>query len=419
MRIAVIGSGISGLAAAWLLRREHDIVLFEKRHRLGGHANTVVHRDPEGRDLALDTGFLVYNESTYPLLTRLLARLSVETRASDMSFGVSCERPDVEYAVSTLRSILAQPENAVRPWFYGFLSDLTRFGRRGREVLHTAPDPAATVADFVARERLGEAFEKLYLLPMVAAIWSSGTHLVRDFPRDALLQFFDNHGLLSINDRPQWRTVVNGSRSYVDRIAQDLAGRIRLGVGVEAVERTPSEVAVHLANGAAHRFDHVVIASHADQALAMLAEPTADERELLGAWSYSANDTWLHTDTSLMPRRRAAWAAWNYLLADRDAAEPDVTVSYHLNRLQGIDGDRQYVVTLNPRRHPDPRTVIRRMNYHHPVYNRDSVAAQAELPKLNGVRRTHFCGAYHRNGFHEDGLWSAVRVAEDLGVAFQ
>ncbi len=418
MRIAVIGSGISGLAAAWLLRHAHDVTLIEKRHRLGGHSNTVVHRDPDGRDLALDTGFLVYNERTYPLLTRLFEHLSVETRASDMSFGVSCARPDVEYAVSTLRSILAQPENAVRPWFYGFLSDLTRFGRRGREILRTAPDPTTTVADFIAHERFGEAFEKLYLLPMVAAIWSSGTHLVREFPRDALLRFFDNHGLLSVNGRPQWRTVVDGSRSYVERMARDLAGRIRLGVGVETVERTASEVVVRLENGASHRFDHVVIASHADQALAMLAEPTADERELLGAWSYSANDTWLHTDTSLLPRRRAAWAAWNYLLEERDASEPDVTVSYHLNRLQGIDGDRQYVVTLNPRRAPAPATVIRRMTYHHPVYSRDSVATQADLPKLNGVRRTHFCGAYQRNGFHEDGLWSAVRVASELGVEF-
>lgn len=414
MRIAVIGSGISGLAAAWLLRDRHDVVLFEKADRLGGHAHTVLHRETDGRPLALDTGFLVYNGRTYPLLTRLFERLSVPSLASEMSFGVSCVRPDIEYAVSSVRALLAQPGNALKPWYYGFLSDVVRFGRRGRELLRTAPDPSVTVAEFLAAERFGDAFGRLYLLPMVAAIWSSGTGQVGGFPRDTLLRFFDNHGLLSVTGQPQWRTVADGSRSYVDRIGADLAGRVRLGAGVKALVRGDREVEVHLDGGAAERFDHAVVAAHADQALRMLSDPTDDERELLGAWRYSVNDTWLHTDRTLLPRRRPAWASWNYLLSDRDAAEPEVTVSYHLNRLQGLDSDRDYVVSLNPQREPAADTVIRRMTYHHPVYDSTSVATQADLPRLDGVRRTHFCGAYQRNGFHEDGLWSATRVAADL-----
>lgn len=418
MKLAVVGGGIAGLGAAWLLRDRHQVTLFERDHRLGGHAHTVTHLTHDGRRVPLDTGFLVYNQTTYPLLTRLFDRLGVATQTSEMSFGVSCARPDVEYAVRTLGSLLAQPTNLLRPSFARMLADIVRFGRRGRSVLATAPDPAATVAGFLRAEGFGRDFERLYLRPMVAAIWSTGTSGCDVFPRDALLRFFANHGLLQVAGRPVWRTVTGGSRSYVQRLADDLPWRLRIGCGVAAIQRRPQEVVLHLENGACERFDHVVIAAHADQALAMLAEPSDAERELLGAWRYSENQTWLHTDRRLMPRRRSAWAAWNYLLEERDSAAPAVSVSYHLNRLQSIEDETDYVVTLNPRRPPDPATVLRRLDYRHPVFDHASVASQAELTRLNGANRTHFCGAWLRHGFHEDGLWSAANVAADLGVGF-
>jgi len=415
MRIAVIGSGISGLAAAWLLARRHDVSLFEKRDRLGGHTHTVRHRAGDRR-LALDTGFIVYNERTYPLLTRLLAELEVPTQSSDMSFSVSCADPDLEYASHGLRGLFARQSLVLSAAYLKMLVDVVRFGRRGRRVLAGPADPDATLAQFLLEGRFSEAFARYYLMPMVSAIWSSGTETAAEYPRDPLLRFLDNHGLLQVVGQPEWRTVVGGSSSYIEPMTRSLGDRIHLGRGVHRVDRGGDGVGLVLDDGSRHRFDHVVIAAHADQALAMLDEPTADERELLGAWRYSVNDTWLHTDRSLMPKRRAAWASWNYRIEDasRDAA----SLTYHLNRLQRIDDDIDYLVSLNPASRPASETVIRRMTYTHPVYTRESVATQNDLPRLNGVNRTHFCGAYFGNGFHEDGLASAVAVADDLGVSF-
>jgi predicted NAD/FAD-binding protein len=415
MRIAVIGSGISGLASAWLLSRRHEVHLFEKRERLGGHTHTVRHA-VDGRRLPLDTGFIVYNEATYPNLTRALAVLSVETQTSDMSFSVSCAEPDLEYASHGLRGLFADQRRLLSFAFLRMLVDVVRFGRRGRRVLDGAADPDATIAQFLEQGRFGETFARFYLLPMVSAIWSSGTEVAADYPRDALLRFLDNHGLLQVTGQPEWRTVVGGSSSYIAPMVRPLAGRVHLGRGVASVLRSSNAVRVILDDGDTADFDHVVIAGHADQALAMLAEPTPDERRLLGTWRYSVNDTWLHTDDSLMPRRRAAWASWNYLMDD--ASRESASLTYHLNRLQRLDEDRQYLVTLNPVREPAPETVIRRMTYTHPVFTRDSVATQSGLTELNGVNRTHFCGAYFGNGFHEDGLNSAIAVADDLGVTF-
>jgi predicted NAD/FAD-binding protein len=417
MRIAVVGSGISGLAAAWLLSRRHEVHLFERDSRLGGHTHTVAHPHG-GRELALDTGFIVFNERTYPNLCRVFAELGVATRASDMSFSVSCREPDLEYASHSVNGLFARRAALLSTSHLRMLVDIVRFGRLGRRLLAGPGDPAATVAGLLAAGRFGEDFADCYLLPMTAAIWSSGTGPAADFPRDPLLRFLDNHGLLAVSGQPQWRTVVGGSRSYIAPMVAALGDRVHLGRTVARVVRSGSEAAVALHDGSVHPFDHVVIATHADQALAMLAEPSPLERELLGAWRYSSNDTWLHTDASLMPRRRAAWASWNYLLEDRRRPQERVCVSYHLNRLQGLAEDREYVVTLNPPREPAPASVIRRLSYRHPVYSRASVATQAELPRLNGSRRTHFCGSYFGNGFHEDGLNAAIAVAEDLGVSF-
>jgi predicted NAD/FAD-binding protein len=412
-----VGSGISGLAAAWLLSRRHEVHLFEREARLGGHTHTVAH-PVAGRELALDTGFLVLNERTYPNLCRLFAELGVATRASDMSFSVSCREPDLEYASHSLNGIFARRGSLLSPAHLRLLVDILRFGRLGRRLLAGAGDPQATVDDLLAAGRFGRDFADCYLLPMTAAIWSSGTGPAAEFPRDPLLRFLDNHGLLQVSGQPQWRTVVGGSRSYLAPMAAALGDRVHLGRGVARVHRGPREVALALDDGSLHRFDHVVIAAHADQALAMLAEPSPLERELLGPWRYSTNDTWLHSDASLLPRRRAAWASWNYLLEDRRRPQEQACVSYHLNRLQGLAEDREYLVTLNPPRPPAPATVIRRLAYTHPVYSRDSVATQAELPRLNGSLRTHFSGAYFGNGFHEDGLNAAIAAAADLGVNF-
>jgi len=415
MKIAVVGSGISGLGSAWLLSRRHDVHLFEKRPRLGGHTHTVVH-DRDGRALPLDTGFIVYNEKTYPLLTRLFTELAVETQSSDMSFSVSCADPDVEYASHSLRGLFADQSLLLSASFLRMLVDVVRFGRRGRHILAGAGNPRITIAQFLEDERLSETFARFYLMPMVSAIWSSGTELAADYPRDPLLRFLDNHGLLQVTGQPDWRTVVGGSHSYIPHLVGPLGDRVHLGHGVERIHRSADEVDLVLDDGSRHRFDHVVVAAHADQALRMLAVPTADEVELLGPWSYSINDTWLHTDTTLMPRREAAWASWNYLMAD--ASRHRASLTYHLNRLQRLDEDRQYLVSLNPENEPDTASVIRRMSYTHPIFTRASVETQSELPRINGRNRTHFCGAYFGNGFHEDGFASAVAVADDLGVTF-
>lgn len=417
MKIAVMGSGISGLAAAWLLDRKHEVHLFEKRTRLGGHTHTVVH-DVEGRELPLDTGFIVYNETTYPNLTRAFAELEVETRASDMSFSVSCADPDIEFASHGLGGLFAQRSLVFSPTYLRLLVDIVRFGRRGRKVLASSADANATIADFLVDGGFSDAFARYYLLPMTAAIWSSGSELAAAYPRDPLLRFLDNHGLLQVSGQPDWRTVVGGSRSYIDPMVRGLTDRIHLGQGVAAIARGAEEVEIRLEDNTNLLFDHVVIAAHADQALTMLVEPTPLEQDLLGSWRYSVNDTWLHTDASLMPRRPNAWASWNYRVPSGNAQQDRASMSYHLNRLQGLAEDREYLVTLNPDREPTPPSVIRRMTYSHPVYTRESVSTQTDLPSLNGRNRTHFCGAYFGNGFHEDGLNSAIAVADDLGVVF-
>ena len=296
------------------------------------------------------------------------------------------------------------------------LVDVVRFGRRGRQILASTGDPGVTIAEFLEEERFSKDFAHFYLMPMVSAIWSSGTELVADYPRDPLLRFLDNHGLLQITGQPSWRTVVGGSHSYIAPLTRPLDDRVHLGKGVERIHRSSDEIELVLDDGSRHGFDHVVIAAHADQALRILAEPTKDEAELLGKWSYSLNETWLHTDTKLMPRRRAAWASWNYLMSN--ASQENASLTYHLNRLQGLDEKCEYLVSLNPETEPVPESVIRQMSYRHPIYTRQSVETQRELSRINGRNRTHFCGAYFGNGFHEDGLASAVAVADDLGVVF-
>jgi predicted NAD/FAD-binding protein len=332
-----------------------------------------------------------------------------------MSWSLRCDHCDLEYAGSP-RGLAAQPRNLASPAYLRFVADIVRFNRIGRGLVGDGRASDLPLGDFLDRSGLGASFADHYLLPMAAAIWSTGTGPVREFPLGTLLTFFDNHGLLGVSSHHPWRTVRGGSASYIPGLVAPLAGRVHLDVAVVAVERDSDGVTVRTQRGATSRFDKVVIAAHADQALGMLADPTPLEKELLGEWEYSRNDTYLHTDTSLLPSARAAWASWNYRLADCRVPEPNVSLSYWMNRLQPLETNQQYVVSLNPGRPPAESHVVARMNYAHPVYTPAAVATQQRLPELSGASNTFYAGAYHRYGFHEDGLRSAVRVAAAFGI---
>lgn len=425
MRIAVIGTGISGSAAAWLLSRHHEVHAFEREPRLGGHTHTVTVPRPGGGDLGpgsvgsgsigIDTGFIVYNEPTYPLLTRLFDELGVVTQPSDMSWALRCERCDLEYA-GNARGIVAQPRNLADPTYLRMLGDIARFNRLGRRLIDDPRAAMMPLGRFLDVAGFGHGFRDHYLQPMAGAIWSSGTEVIATFPLGTLLRFFANHGLLGVRSHHPWRTVTGGTSSYLPLLTAPYADRIHRGDGVTRVERDRDGVTVRTAGGTSDRFDAVVLATHADEALDVLAAPSDDERELLGAWSSSENDTWLHTDTDLLPRSRRAWASWNYLLDDCRAPTSRVSLSYHMNRLQTLDEPLEYVVTLNPSTPPRSDRVLRRMTYTHPSYTPAAVATQDRLDELNGRHRTFHVGAYQRYGFHEDGLWSAVRAVSHLGV---
>lgn len=415
MRIAIVGTGISGLAAAWLLAPRHDIQVFERDERLGGHTHSVTVPVGGRPGPAVDTGFVVYNEATYPLLVRLFDQLGVATQASDMSWSLRCERCDLEYAGSPC-GIVAQPRNLASPGYLRMVADIVRFNRLGRILVDDRRTRDVPLGRFLRAAGFGHGFREHYLLPMAAAIWSSGTEVVDRFPLHTLLRFFANHGLLGLRGHHPWRTVVGGSSAYIPLLTASFADRIHAGHTVTGLARDSGAATLAFADGTSQSFDAVVVATHADEALALLADPTPQEKELLGAWDYSANATLLHTDTGLLPRTRSAWASWNYLLDDCRRPTDRVSLSYHMNRLQSLGGDEEYIVTLNPSRPPREDRVLRRMTYTHPAYTPGSVATQDHLDELSGTQRTFYAGAYQRYGFHEDGLWSAVRAVSHLGV---
>ncbi|MBD7941022.1 NAD(P)/FAD-dependent oxidoreductase [Brevundimonas guildfordensis] len=406
LKVAVVGSGIAALSAAWLLSRKHCVTLYEKAERLGGHSNTVMAGASPGA-IPVDTGFICFNDATYPNLIAMFEHLGIQTRVTDMSFAVSLDQGRFEYAAPGL---FAQRRNLLRPRFWTMLGEILRFYRQAPKDLAELTDPQLTLGDYLKRQGFSEAFRDDHLLPMAAAIWSSPAHLLMDYPAEAFIRFCGNHGLLKLVGRPQWRTVEGGSRVYVEQLAQAIQD-IRLDCGVTTVRRVGEGVVVHDSRGGAERYDHVVIGAHADQALAMLAEPTPREQEVLGAFRYSRNLTVLHTDKSLMPRRRRAWASWNYMGADGG-----LCVTYWMNRLQGLPGQDLFV-TLNPPRPPRPDTLLRSEIYEHPIFDPAALQAQKQLWSLQGRGGIWFCGAHFGAGFHEDGLQSGLAVAEQLGGA--
>lgn len=408
-RLAVVGTGIAGLLAAERLATAHDVVVFEADDRIGGHTHTVEVAGDQG-PLAVDTGFIVCNDRTYPGFLALLQRLGVPLRKSTMSFSVRCERTGLEWNGGGPNELFAQRRNLLRPSFWGMLRDILRFHR-------LAPgfgDGDATLGDVLARGRFGRAFADHYLVPMMAAIWSAEPQRLLAMPARFFVRFFHNHGMLSVNDRPQWFTVVGGSSRYLQPLVRPFADRIRTRSPVVAVTRQQDGVLVQAAGQPAERFDGAVLATHSDQALAMLRDADADERSLLGAIPYQANDVVLHTDRRLLPKRRRAWAAWNYHLPTAPVAR--ATVTYAMNLLQGLPGDTTWNVTLNRDAAIDPAAVRRRFVYHHPVFDAAGVAAQARVGEVSGRRRVWFAGAWCGFGFHEDGVQSALRVAADFGI---
>ena len=409
MRIAIVGTGISGLVAAHRLHREHEIVVYEAAPRLGGHSNTVEVEDDHGTH-AIDTGFIVFNDRNYPNFEALLTELGVDSQRSHMSFSVADGHGRFEYS-GTPWGLFARPAHLLSPSFLGMLRDWRRFNREAKELIGmngTAP----SLGHWLEQKGFSQHFIDRLIVPQAAAVWSADPEQMWSFPASFMAEFFDNHGMYSLRDRPQWRTVTGGSHSYVAAISAPWRDRVRLGAAVRQIERLPDKVRIEAEGCESEEFDEVVLATHSDQALALLADSSEPEREILGAIPYQRNEAVLHTDRSLLPRRRAAWSSWNFHLEEQPGGRS--TVTYWMNNLQRLRVRRQYLLTLNRSEAIDPAKVLRRFEYNHPVYTADGVAAQTRHAEISGVRRTHYCGAYWGWGFHEDGVLSALRACEGI-----
>src|SRR3954470_665742 len=412
MRIAIVGAGVSGLVAAHLLHREHEIAVFDAAPYAGGHTNTV-RVDTADATHHVDTGFIVFNDRNYPGFTRLLAQLGVAHQPSSMSFGVS-DGLDFEYNGASANGLFANRAHLVKPWFHRMVADLLRFNRDALSLLRSGGEGPA-LGQWLHERRYSRAFVDRLIVPQASAVWSADPSSMWTFPARFLIEFFDNHGVLGFRDRPQWRTVGGGSRSYVEALIRPFRHRLRLSTPVQAVHRYAGHVTVTPSGGEPERFDEVILAAHSDQALALLADASDREHAILGAIPYQPNEAVLHTDSRLLPRRRRAWASWNYHLLDEPTGKP--TVTYHMNRLQSLRAEREFCVTLNRSEAVDPGKVIRTIPYAHPVFTAAGQAAQARHVEISGQNRTHYCGAYWGWGFHEDGVASGERVAKALGAA--
>ena len=411
MRIAIIGSGIAGLVCGRLLSREHDVTVFEADSRIGGHSNTVS-VTVDGQQHDIDTGFIVFNDQTYPEFSRILADLGVRSDATSMSFSVRCDRTGLEYNGTNLNGVFAQRTNIGRPSFLRMIRDILRFNKQGAADV-TSVSPDQTVGEYLALGGYSRQFADQYLLPMGAAIWSCPCHKFAEFPIRFILEFYAHHGLLSLHDRPQWRTVTGGSKQYVQRLVEPFRSRVRLDCSVESVRRFDNGVVIQHALGQ-DEFDEVVFACHSDQAHRMLTDADSLETELLSAFPYSSNTAVLHTDESVLPRRRRAWASWNYHIGKEPETRPAVT--YNMNILQHIQSHRTFCVTLNNDDRIKSDTVLARFRYSHPLFTTTRAAMQTRHDEVIRHRRTSFCGAYWRNGFHEDGVVSALAVCRKFGI---
>ena len=410
MKIAVIGSGISGNVAAYHLNKSHDITVYEANDYIGGHTHTheISHK---GKQFCVDTGFIVFNHKTYPNFIALLDELGVEEQLSTMSFGVKCDKTGLEYMGSTINSLFAQRRNIFRPSFWRMILDILRFNREATDLLQASSDDIS-LGDYLEQHKYSPVFINHYLVPMAAAVWSADLKLMFEFPARYLIRFFHNHGLLSVNDRPDWYVIKGGSKTYANALTSAFKHKIKLSTPVTQVERIDGGVRITSSEGE-ETFDAVFFACHSDQALKMIKSPTDAEKQILGAIKYQDNEVVLHTDASVMPKRKIAWAAWNYHLLEGDQSR--VPVTYNMNILQSLDCEDQFCVTLNNTDAIDQSKVLKRLNYHHPIYTKESVAAQARHAEIN-ANRFYFCGAYWRYGFHEDGVVSALEAIKQFEV---
>jgi uncharacterized protein len=411
MRIAIIGTGIAGMTSAHLLSEDHEVVVFESNDYVGGHTNTV-DVSLNGQQYAVDTGFIVFNEKTYPNFVKLMKRLGVSWQNSVMSFSVQCEKTGLEFSPSTLNSLFIQRRNLLRPSFYRMLWDIMHF-KRDSEALLESDDYKMTLTEFLTGKGYSQAFVQHFIIPMGEAVWSADPVKFNEFPARYFAQFFKNHGFLNVKDQPQWLTVKGRSRQYIKPITQPYADQIRLNCPVASVRRYPDYVEIQPQNEVAEKFDQVVIATHSDQALALLDDPTDIEKNILGVIPYQENQAVLHCDESLLPSKKAAWASWNYHIPKEDLGR--VAVTYDMNILQSIGAPRELCVSLNLAKAIDPARIYREMIYHHPAYDPQSLAARHSHPEINGINRTYYAGAYWGYGFHEDGVTSALEVTKHFG----
>lgn len=408
MKVAIVGTGVSGLVAAYYLQHEHEITLFESESKLGGHVHTVPVVEAD-REIWVDTGFIVFNRHNYPGFTGLLEDLGVRSELTSMSFSVSA--PDMEYRGSSLNTLFAQRRNLVNPRFYRMLRDLVRFYREANDDVKAGLGDT-TMKEYLSERGYSEVFRDRHLLPMASALWSQGFAQTEEMPLRFFVSFFENHGMLSLRNRPEWRVVSGGSKVYVDQLSRGLKATLRLETPVRRVTRTPSGVSLETSGEGSETFDRVVFGCHSNQALNLLSDPTPQERSVLGAIRYSPSRVLLHRDTSLLPRRKRAWSSWNYRVSE--ASNQQATTTYYMNMLQNLSTDQDYCVTLNDGGQVDPSKILQEMEYWHPVFDRAALEAQDRVEEVSGVLNTHYCGAYWGYGFHEDGVQSGIRVVREL-----